>query len=265
MKGLTKNRRFIMACTVFLVVLAIFLITASAATAKPTKKNSKSAAPSQAPAQPQGVRAAAVDPGVCIDWLANTDPGVSGYYVYVMHNNNFKRLNNKPVTDNHYYHQDGVAGGEYAVTAVNADREESAYATAVAVTANPVVIYQESDPCISVEGPWTVEDLPGATDGRVRRASDAGSRLDFHFTGNQVRMYTAHNADCGMAHIYVDNDFYATVNTYSADPLYQQIEIDVPGLQYSEHVVTVLVLGYGNPTASGAEHNFVNIDAFEVR
>jgi hypothetical protein len=264
MKGLTKNKRFIMVCTVFLVVFAIFLVSASVAAAKPTKKDSKSAVPSQAPDQPQGVTAAAIDPGVCIDWLPNTDPGVSGYYVYVMNRNNFKKLTNKPITDNHYYHQDGVAGGEYAVSAVNVDREESAYATAVAVLTNPV-IYQESDPSISVEGLWVVEDLPGATNGKIIAGCNAGSRLHFRFTGNQVKMLTAHDSDCGMAHIYVDNSFYTTVNMYSADPLCQQIEIDVPGLKLEEHVITVLVLGYGNPVAPGAEHNFVNIDAFEVR
>jgi hypothetical protein len=264
MKGLTKNKKFIMACTVFLVVFAIFLVSASVAAAKPTKKDSRSAAPSQALAQPQGVTAVAIDPGVSIDWLQNTDPGVSGYYVYVMNRNNFKKLTNKPITDNHYYHQDGVAGGEYAVSAVNVDREESAYATAVAELTNPV-IYQESDPSISVEGLWIIEDFPGATNGKVRKASDAGSRLHFRFTGNQVKMITAHDSDCGMAHIYIDGNFYVTVNMYSADPLCQQIEIDVPGLKYEEHVITVLVLGYGNPVTAGAEHNFVNIDAFEVR
>ena len=38
--------------------------------------------------------------------------------------------------------------------------------------------------------------------------------------------------------------------------------INAPGLKNGEHILTVEVLGSGNPEGT---YNFVNVDAFEVR
>jgi len=236
-----------------LVVCVLSVVTAAPAVAGKVKGS--------APAPPQGVVAAAIDPGVCIDWLPAAEGGVSGYYVYAKSSKGWKRFNRKPITDNHYYDPKGTAGKDYAVRAVNVNGVKSDLAVAVAVEAVPV-IHEENDPRISAQGIWTVEDYPGASGGAIMVASSSGSMLRFRFTGRQVKLIAVNHSGCGQANVYMDNNFVATVDMYSPNPLFQQVEVSVPGLKYGEHEIAVLVLGYGNP---GGADNFVNVDAFEVR
>lgn len=236
--------------------LAVF--TLSMVTAGPAVAGRVKASPPQAP---QGVTAAAIDPGVSIDWQLAAGGDTCGYYVYSRNKNNWKRLTKKPVIDNHFYDPEGVCGGEYAVSALGAGGAESDLAAVVAEASSPVV-FEESCPGVSVEGTWAVEEYEGASGGAIMVAESSGSILRFRFTGRQFKLLAANYWSCGQANVYVDNDFVTRVDMYSGDTLFQQVEVSVPGLKYEEHVVTVLVLGYGNPEVT---YNFVNIDAFEVR
>ena len=62
--------------------------------------------------------------------------------------------------------------------------------------------------------------------------------------------------------VYIDGELAASVNMYSAETTYHVVIFDIPGLQYGDHVLTVEALATGNHEV---DHNFVNIDAFEVR
>lgn len=214
------------------------------------------------PAPPQGVEAVAIDPGVSIDWQPNTEPNLAGYLVYKQRKNGrWRKLTSEPITDTHYYFQTGKAGQVYAVSAVNVYGIKSEKSIVEARPSVPV-LYEESDPSITVEGLWVVEAYDGPTNGYIRVARDAGARLHFKFKGRQVKMLSAMYWTCGAANIYIDGELAATVNMYSPDAVYQVVVFDVPGLKYGDHVLTVEVLATGNHEV---DHNFVNIDAFEVR
>jgi len=213
------------------------------------------------PAPPQGVTAAAIDPGVSLDWQPNGEANLAGYNVYYSRNGRWRQLNSALLTDNHYYYDQGSAGQTYAVSAVNVFGIESGYTVVVAQAAAPV-IYQESDPAVAVEGLWVIEKYVGASGGQIRVAGTAGERLHFTFTGSQVKLIAANYWTCGNARIYIDGDLMATVNMYSYAPVFQSIDVSVPGLKYGQHVLTVEVVGSGNPETT---FNFVNVDAFEVR
>jgi hypothetical protein len=213
------------------------------------------------PAPPQGVMAAAIDPGVSLDWQPNSEANLAGYNVYYNQNGRWRKLNRDLLSENHYYYDRGVAGDTYAVSAVNAFGLESSYAVVQAQAAQPV-IYQEDDPAVSLEGLWVIERYEGASGGSIIVAGTAGDRLHFAFTGRQIKLISAKYWTCGDARIYIDGQLMGTVSMYSYDPVFQSIDISVPGLKYGRHVLTVEVVGSGNPETS---FNFVNVDAFEVR
>jgi hypothetical protein len=214
------------------------------------------------PAAPQGLDPLAIEPGVSIDWQRNTEKNVAGYNVYREKKpGKWYKLTKEPVADNHYYDKEGVAGDVYGVTAVNLYDKESEKAVKEAGQSVPVT-YEEDDPSISIEGLWVNEVYEGPTNGKIRVAEDTGSKLHFRFTGRQVQMVAAKYWTCGSANIYVDGELVATVNMYSETPTYQVVDFDMPGLKHKEHVLTIEVLGSGNPVEP---YNFVNIDAFVVR
>ena len=231
-------------------------LAAGMAEAKPIKR-----AAAEAPAPPQGLVAAAIDPGVSLDWLPGTDTSVSGYYVYLKFNKHWKKMTRTPLADNHYYDPEGVAGDVYAVSAVDSSGLESAYAEVLAQPAT-AVFYQEDHPSVSLQGMWMEEYCPAAQGGGLLASGDAAARMEFRFTGSQVKLITARDNTCGSANIYLDGNFVSTVNLFSPDPLYQQIEVSLPGLPREEHVLTILVLGYGNPVSASS---YIVVDAFEVR
>jgi len=257
-RAMIEKRTMIPVFRTLAVVTALAVFALSMVAAAPAIAGKVKAPPPQAP---QGVTAAAIDPGVSIDWQPSAGCDIDGYYVYAGSKNNWKRLTKRPVVDNHYYDPDGVCGGEYAVSAVGLRGAESELAVVVAETASPV-LYEESCPGVSVEGTWAVEAYEGASGGTIMVAGSSGAILRFRFTGRQFKLLAANYWSCGQANVYVDNEFVTRVDMYSGDTLFQQVEVSVPGLKYEEHVVTVLVLGYGNPEGI---YNFVNIDAFEVR
>ena len=218
--------------------------------------------PMDPPAPPKGVVAAAIDPGVSMDWEPNSEANLAGYNVYAMApNGRWRQINKDVVSDNHYYYCKGELGGSYAVSAVNVFGIESEY-TAVVAQATTPVIYEDNDAAVSVQGFWTYEYYPGASAGQVRVAGNQGEKLNFHFTGRQVKLITANYWTCGDANVYIDGELVDTVSMYSFDPVFQTIDVSVPGLKYGQHTLTVEVAGSGNPEN---EFNFVNVDAFEVR
>ncbi|MBN2027921.1 MAG: hypothetical protein JW854_14310 [Actinobacteria bacterium] len=213
------------------------------------------------PAPPQGVVAAALDPGVSFDWEPNGEENLAGYNVYLNLNGRWKVLNNKLLTDVHYYYPNGSLGQTYAVCAVNDFGIESGYSVVQPVPTTPV-IYEENDPAVTVQGNWVIERYEGASGGSIIVAGSAGERLNFTFTGRQVKLIAANYWTCGDARIYVDGELMGTVSMYSYDPVFQSIDISLPGLKYKQHVLTIEVVGAGNPET---EFDFVNVDAFEVR
>jgi fibronectin type 3 domain-containing protein len=214
------------------------------------------------PAAPQGVDPVAIEPGVSIDWIPNSDPNLMGYRVYRQkRDGTWRKLTKDSISDNHYYDKKGKAGKVYAVTAVNVYKIESEKTIVEARQSVPVT-YEEEDPSISVEGLWVIEQYEGPTNGKIRVAEDAGSRLHFQFKGRQVQIIAAKYWTCGSANVYIDGELVATVDMYSSSPTYKVVDFDMPGLKYGDHILTVEVVGSGNPVEP---YNFVNVDAFIVR
>lgn len=215
----------------------------------------------QPPEPPQGLVAAAIDPGVCLDWTPSGDDNLAGYLVYlVMNNGRYRLLTNQPIADNHYYDRNGAAGYVYAVCAVNLYGTESEYAVARAVVSEPT-FFEESNPAVQVDGLWVSEAYLEASGGRILVAGNKGDRLHFHFTGRQVKVISAMYWSCGSAAMYIDGQYITTVDLYNPEPIFGSMTLDVPGLRYGEHTLTIEVLGTGNPETN---LYFVNVDAFEV-
>lgn len=213
------------------------------------------------PMAPEGVLAGTMETGVGIDWSPNTEPYLLGYNVYRRNAlGGYDRLTRTPITANNYYDRTGVAGSVYAVAAVNGYGTESPYAEVTAQGVAPVR-YDDGDPNSTVEGLWVYEGHPSASGGKIKVAGSKGDRLHFSFTGRQVKMISAKYWTCGAANVYVDGKLVGTVNLYNYDLVFGNVVLNVPGLPYGRHVLTVELLGSGNPEGS---FNFVNVDAFDV-
>ncbi|OFW59068.1 MAG: hypothetical protein A2W01_04230 [Candidatus Solincola sediminis] len=213
------------------------------------------------PAAPQGVQAFAIDPGVSLDWLPNTEKNLAGYNVYERRNGSWRKLNSSLLKDNHYYYANGVATRTHAVSAVNFSGIQSPYTSVVPKATTPVR-YEESDPSISVEGFWALEAYTGPSNGKIRVAGDKGAKLHFKFSGSQVKVIVATYWTCGSANIYLDGVLYSTVNLYSSTTTYNVIRVNVPGIKRGDHLLTMEAAGSGNP---GGTYNFINLDYCEVR
>ncbi len=215
------------------------------------------------PPAPTGVSAAALDPGVGIDWDKSSDPSVVGYNVYYSKSIGSKKikLNSSLITTTHYYHKEGVAGLYYHVTAVNILNMESDATTVQATAATPVFI-EDDNPQINVSGYWKYERYVGPRDGKIRISDEAGARLNLKFRGRQVKLYVATYWSLGSARIYIDGQYITTVNEYSPTTNYNVMAFSQAGLALGDHVLTLELTGTGNPSYP---YNFFNVDCFEVR
>lgn len=218
-------------------------------------------ADSYSPARPTGVSATAYDPGVAVQWSRNTEADLAGYNVYLVQGQSATKLNQALITaGTTYFHDPGVAGAVYGVTAVDMANRESHRATATAVLA-PATVYNQDNPAWQFTGQWVQEHYEETGACTLRVARDAGARASITFTGRRVKAYSAYYWSCGSARFYVDGVDYGTRGLYNTSTSYHMQPFVITGLAPGPHTLTIEVVGSG-----GAEgYNFVNFDSIEAR
>lgn len=89
-------------------------------------------------------------------------------------------------------------------------------------------------------------------------ADNAGEKVDFVFTGTSIKLYMELWDHGGKVDLYLDGELEATVDTYSAERIAEELVLDRANLALGEHTLRIEVAGKSVSTAA-----FVLVKAFE--
>ena len=123
-----------------------------------------------------------------------------------------------------------------------------------------MTVEAESDEVGKV-GTWVPYSDPLASGGGGVYSDGVGDRVTYPFTGTGVAVLFQKQFNAGIAHLYLDGQFYRQVDTYAPDVLYQQEELIAADLPYAPHLAEVVVTGLHNPASSGS---YLVVDAFRL-
>jgi len=110
-----------------------------------------------------------------------------------------------------------------------------------------MVRFEQDNAAVVSSGTW----YSGAS---TVQARDAGSQVQFTFTGTGVRWIGYRDPLSGVARVYLDGVLQATIDTYSAANEDQAVIYSAGGLSDTVHTLTLEVVG----------RDWVSVDAFDV-
>ncbi|TMQ28485.1 MAG: hypothetical protein E6K82_00135 [Candidatus Rokuibacteriota bacterium] len=116
---------------------------------------------------------------------------------------------------------------------------------------------------LAYSGPWTQGDTskPAWSGGTAAVAAAAGAQATFTFSGTEVRWFGLRGPTNGIARVYLDGAFHATVDTYFPSDV-QGMVFAATNLLPAQHTLTVQVTGTSNAAATGTR---IVVDALDVR
>jgi len=167
----------------------------------------------------------------------------------------------------------GLSAGNHTI-AVEATGRKNASATDNAVVVDAFEVSPASPPrvvgtrieetgaAVTATGGWTAADPDHAwSGGAALGSSTPGARATVTFTGNTVSLIGLRGPRTGIARVYLDGSFHATVDTFASSEA-QAVIFTETNLAQGTHELVIEVTGLKN--SSAADHHIV-VDAFDVR
>lgn len=133
--------------------------------------------------------------------------------------------------------------------------------TETGTTTTTTARVEETSSSIAYTGSWSASGLSLASGGSAVLSMTAGSRATFAFTGTGVNWIGYRDEWSGIANVYVDGVFKATVDTYASPSQAQTVLYSVSGLASGSHTFAVEAVGTRSSLSGGA---WVWVDAFDV-
>ncbi|MFD7160566.1 beta-galactosidase [Kribbella sp. NPDC059898] len=126
--------------------------------------------------------------------------------------------------------------------------------------------WNNSDTGLHYTGQWTHAAGQSWTSGDYRDdetfSNRTGDSLEVAFDGPVVRWVGPDSSNHGTADVYVDGVKKATVDGYSAGPVFQQVKYEATDLGAGPHTLKIVVTGQkGNAASQGT---FVSVDAIDT-
>ncbi|MBI4465694.1 MAG: putative Ig domain-containing protein, partial [Acidobacteria bacterium] len=121
--------------------------------------------------------------------------------------------------------------------------------------------FEQDNAAISYSGTWYNNTLSGHSAGSSGLSMDAGSRSTFTFNGTAVRWLGYRDEWSGIARVYLDGQFKATVDTYASPSQFQAVLYSTTGLTSSTHTLVIEGTGTRNSASGGS---WIWVDAFDV-
>ena len=122
--------------------------------------------------------------------------------------------------------------------------------------------YKEVDPLVQYIGSWTENGSNAKNYHRtLLTTSSSGDEMNFAFNGTAVSILGVMDTNCGLADVYIDDNFVQTIDTYADSTKYRKGLFSAYNLSSGNHKVRLIVLGSHSIDSTG---NTVNIDAIET-
>ncbi|MCW2944722.1 MAG: beta-galactosidase [Actinoallomurus sp.] len=130
----------------------------------------------------------------------------------------------------------------------------------------PHYTYDDADAALSYAGNgWSHVADQSYTGGDYKNSESfsdqAGASVTATFTGTAVRWISSHDANHGIADVYLDGAKVATVDGYGASKAFQEVFYKADGLANGTHTLKIVATGTKNPAAAGT---FVVVDAIDL-
>ena len=125
--------------------------------------------------------------------------------------------------------------------------------------------FEETAASTTFTSGWTLGDTTKAWSGGTAAVSATpavpGARAAFTFIGTSVSWIGLRGPQSGIARVYLDGAFQATVDTYSPTEI-QAVVYTALTLAAARHTLTIEVTGTQNPAATGS---LIDVDAFDIQ
>jgi hypothetical protein len=121
--------------------------------------------------------------------------------------------------------------------------------------------FEETHPSIAYADYWEATVSRAWSDRTAVFTWVAGARATLTFTSTSVRWIGYRGPIGGIARVYMDGNFVAQIDTYSADEDVKGVTYEAKGLAAGSHTLTIAVTGEMNPLA---QKPFVALDAFDI-
>jgi hypothetical protein len=129
-----------------------------------------------------------------------------------------------------------------------------------------VTRHEQSDPSVQRTGSWYPYSKASYSDGSAIRSRDHGTQVRFTFTGTDIQWIGNRDQWSGVAQVYLDGAFMATIDTHSATKQAQAVLYSAGGLSNATHELAVVVTA--DTTAPSRSRfssgGWVWVDAFDV-
>jgi hypothetical protein len=124
-----------------------------------------------------------------------------------------------------------------------------------------VVRYEQNNAAVTYTGTWYPNGGSFNSGGSATLSMAANSTAVFSFTGTGVNWIGYSDAWSGIAQVYLDGAFKATVDTYAATEAAQKVQYSLSNLTNAAHTLTIVVTGTQDSTSA---EPWVWVDAFDV-
>jgi sugar lactone lactonase YvrE len=214
--------------------------------------------------------------GTGVKWLAHRQPdaGTSDVYLDGAKVATVDLYSATKVFKQTVFERSGLAAGAHAIRVVRTGAKNSA-ATGTLHSLDAFVVadgapvaeppgagtYQESNPNVTLSGPWLTGSDPGDNGGASAASGAPGAAAELMFRGTSIRWQTHRWPDGGIAAVYIDGVKVGTIDLYNATTLLRQTVYGKHDLAAGTHTIRVVRTGNKNPAAGGAA---LMLDAFIV-
>ncbi|WNR44052.1 polysaccharide lyase 8 family protein [Paenibacillus roseipurpureus] len=119
-----------------------------------------------------------------------------------------------------------------------------------------------SSSSVAYTGTWTHSSDANYYNSTKSVSNTTNSNAVLTFTGSTIRIFTKKLSAGGKFDVYIDNNFVATVDTYSATDQYQVKVYENSTLSNGSHTVKVQLAGQKNASSTGL---YIGLDYFEYQ
>lgn len=158
-----------------------------------------------------------------------------------------------------------TGSGTSSFTVKVSDAAAQATTQALSLTVNALnttpVHYEQTNSAVSYAGGWYTVSRTYYGGGSAGAAMSLGDKATLTFTGSGVSWIGYRDEWSGIANVYVDGQFKATVDTYATPSVTQNAIWSISGLPAGNHTLTITVQGTRNASSGGT---WVWLDGFDV-